>query len=431
MKNNYRFFPSRWLSLWICICLASHTLALPAAAQLAIFHVSPSAQPGDAVSLQGSFGATAQVHLSSSAGAQTLPALLQSEGQVTVQIPSSLSLGLYQLWVEQGGKSSARVLVNQARGLHFDSPEVAPGDTLHLYGRNLQMPGGNTQVSIGNYPVTDLIASKSDAYTLTLKVPASLPLGQYTVTVSNGYDSPTPVEQPLTTIAAGQDYFKLGVPWAAKFTPALTSNVYNVKTDYRLSKHAAGDTSSTHPNDDLLALREAIQKAHADIGGGIVYLPAGTYKLVYELSKGEYRGLELPSNVVLLGDGPESTHIVYGYGDRLTGSGGWGILISPNASCVGISNLSLVNVNERGNWHKNVVAFGFVSNVFLHKVHATFSGEAFNFSNGVNRMLMKDCHLTSTYSSNFTGDEYSQGSLTLAKAKNVVLRGNTFQHEVF
>ncbi len=52
--------------------------------------------------------------------------------------------------------------------------------------------------------------------------------------------------------------------------------MYTIKTDPRLSLKATGDG---HAN-DRAAIQAAIDRAQAD-GGGVVYLPAGTYKIVY------------------------------------------------------------------------------------------------------------------------------------------------------
>ena len=98
---------------------------------------------------------------------------------------------------------------------------------------------------------------------------------------------------------AAADPFGLGVPWSADFN--FSQNVYNIKTDPRLSQRNTGD--------DRLLIQEAIDKAHAD-GGGVVYLPAGHYTLKY--TKGS--GITMRSRVVLKGDGRDKTIISYGYG---------------------------------------------------------------------------------------------------------------------
>ncbi|WP_167855725.1 hypothetical protein, partial [Hymenobacter fodinae] len=166
-----------------------------APAQTLILNASPSAQPGEAVNLQGHFSAAAQPFLAAGATgpAQPLPVLVQSPGQLTVQLPASLPLDLYQLWVEDQGQRSPRVPVNRARVMHFDSPDITPGGSLRLFGRNLRLGAATPTVRFvpaeggsGGGPATVELA-QSDAYCLRVTAPASLVPGtRYELLVSNG-----------------------------------------------------------------------------------------------------------------------------------------------------------------------------------------------------------------------------------------------------
>ena len=400
-----------------------------ASAQPAIFNATASAIPGDAISLQGDFGAAAIPFLTSGVGTATqtiaLPVLVQSSGQLSAQLPDLLAAGLYQVWVEEGQQRSATVFVNQARGMHFDSPEAAPGKVLRLFGRNLLLAGMSPEVRFvaqnggggGGPALVDI--SQSDAYALHLTAPATLQPGvAYDVFVTNGSggsNGETKVEQTLQAIPAGVDYFQLGVPWAGKFT--FYTNVYNVKTDARLATKALGNGIA----DDMAAIQAAIMQANSN-GGGIVYLPAGTYKLV--VAQGE--GLTIYSNVVLQGAGPQQTIIRYGYGP--TGFK-FGLVFYGNGQKMGVADLSLENVNEQGQWVHNVYTGypGQVSDVFMSNVNATYSGDAITFSGHPSRLLIKDCRLISKYNPNVTN---SQGPLTILMADNVLLKHNYIQHEV-
>lgn len=326
MKKNYlSTVPFLLLAL-----LGSYSCPLSAMAQLAIFNSSPSARPGEAVSLQGSFSKTAKVYLqsSNSGGPQLLTPLTQDAGQATVQVPGSLPLERYQLWVAEGGKTSPAVVVNQARGMHFDTPEVAPNSRFRIFGRNLQLAGGTAQVRIGSYAAT-VDAGASDAYSLTVTAPSMLPVGTYPVFVNNG-GGDVQVEQSLTAILAGRDFFNIGLPWAAKFTSAITDNVYNVKTDSRLDNLAIGDGVAN----DVPAIQGAIDKAAAT--GGTVYLPAGTYRL-----GNEGYNLTLKSRVVLRGAGQNLTTIIIG-GEEINGQS-WAFHLEDGTNLTGISNLTYVN----------------------------------------------------------------------------------------
>ncbi|OUJ75742.1 T9SS type A sorting domain-containing protein [Hymenobacter crusticola] len=335
-----------------------------ALAQAAIFNASPSAQPGDAISLQGNFGAAAKVYLApgTSTGRMPMPALIQSAGQTTVSIPMNVSQDVYQVWVEENGQRSSSVYINQARGMHFDSPEVVAGGPLRIFGRNLMLPGSTPQVRFvaqnggaGSGTAT-INASQSDAYTLKMTVPSSLQPGtRYDVFVTNGRGGnagETKLEQTITAINGGTDYFNLGVPWAAKLN--YYGNVYNVKTDPRLSKHATGNGQVS----DHEAIQEAIDKAGA-AGGGVVYLPAGTYKL----APGWGLCIYMQNRVVLKGDGKDQTTIKFGYGAPAPDK--WGIIWNETQQS-GLADLSMVNVNESGKWVQNWTGRG--TEVFMQRV---------------------------------------------------------------
>ncbi len=403
------------------------TLGCAKSAQLtpAIFNATATAAPGEAISLQGFFGPKAIAFLTCASNPKViaLPILVQRDGQLSAQLPAQLPADLYQVWVQDGQLRSPAVFINQARGMHFDSPEVAPGGTLRLFGRNL-LRGGSAQVRFvaqsggGSGPAV-VKASQSDAYALTLTAPTTLQPGVvYDVFVANGYGgsaAETKAEQPVQAIAAGPDYFQLGVPWASKFT--FYTNVYNVKTDSRLALKAVGNGLA----DDQPAIQAAILQANKD-GGGIVYLPAGTYKLL--VAQGE--GLTIYANVVLQGAGPQQTSLKYGYGEA---GFKFGLIFYGNGQKMGLADLSLTNVNERGQWVHNLYAGypGKISDVFLSNVAATYSGEAITFSGQANRLLLKDCRLISKYNPQIGN---SQGPLTILTANHVLLKHNYIQHEV-
>src|SRR5262249_47608041 len=135
---------------------------------------------------------------------------------------------------------------------------------------------------------------EGDAYVLKARAPAGIIAGRtYNVFLSAGAGGAWGERQADETIKArrgGADYWKLGLPWAADFT--FYDNVYNVRTDPRLALHAAGDGTTN----DLQAVQAAIDKANVD-GGGIVHLPAGTYRIAFTSGV----GIAMRSNVVVRG----------------------------------------------------------------------------------------------------------------------------------
>ncbi|OWP61943.1 hypothetical protein CDA63_16710 [Hymenobacter amundsenii] len=346
--------------LMLGICLIS----LPSWAQVTIFNASPTASGGEALSVQGQFGAGAKVYGAPGAATagQLLPVLVQGEGQATVQVPAALGRDVFRVWVEDQGQRSPGVFVNQAWGMHYDSPDVVPGGSLRLFGRNLLLPGATAQVRFaprnggGGGGVATIKTGASSAYVLSLDVPASLlPGTTYDVFVSNGGGGSageTRVELPVTAIAPGTDYFALGVPWAAKFN--FHANRYDVRTDSRLALKARGDGTTN----DQPAIQAAIDRASAD-GGGVVVIPAGTYKLVIS-SDG---ALNMRSRVVVQGAGKDQTTLKFGYGTAA--SNRWGVLWS-GAKQAGLADLTLQNVNESGKWINNLTGSG--SEIFMQRM---------------------------------------------------------------
>ena len=113
--------------------------------------------------------------------------------------------------------------------------------------------------------------------------------------------------------------------WAADIKP-LWSHVYNAKTDRRLPMPPVGNGTE----DDLPALNADIIWINRH-GGGVLFLPAGTYRL-----DNTRVTLEMLSNTVLEGEGMDRTTLTYG--DRNgTGAG----LAWHDVNLAGIYNLAL------------------------------------------------------------------------------------------
>ncbi|OUJ71365.1 hypothetical protein BXP70_21650 [Hymenobacter crusticola] len=285
-----------------------------AAGDCFVFNCTPSARPGEAISLQGSFGSTAEVYLAkgSSTSFQKLAPIQSSDGQtkaqgagsVLVEAPAGVGPELYQLYVQENGQKSPLAYVNRARGIFLDSPEIVPGEYLRIFGQNLQLVAGKARVRFapkgGGKSLSGQINTVgSDERKLICHTPAGLAHGvEYELFVSNGLGgdhTETKVEQTVKTLPAGVDYFHLGVGWAPG---KYKTNVYNAKTNP--DKPALGNGQAN----DLDAINDSIQKVWK-MGGGIVRLPAGTYKLRFTGF-----GLRLHSGVVLMGDGKDHTKIL-------------------------------------------------------------------------------------------------------------------------
>ncbi|GGF08503.1 PA14 domain-containing protein [Hymenobacter cavernae] len=408
MKNRFTS-----LVLWLTL-LCGGGYAPGAWAQTVIFNASPSAQPGEAISLQGSFSANAKVFLAAGSGSPVAaPILTQMAGQATVQVPSNLGLNLYQVWIEDGGQRSPAVFVNQARGQHFDSPEVAPGGRMRLFGRNLQLGGGGAQVRFVGAGGGDaqVDASQSDAYTLTFNAPGSLQAGTtYQVVVSNGRGGETTVDQKVKAISGGTDYFGLNVGWAPKIN--YYNNVYNVRTDGRLSRKATGNGNT----DDHDAIQEAIDKAAGD-GGGIVYLPAGTYKI----AQGGGASLLMRNRVVVRGASKDQTTIKFGYG--WPSSDKWGI-IWDNTQQAGLVDLSMINVNESGNWTQNMTGKG--TEVFMQRIRFDMNRGDWLWWANSDKLVMAN----SDFVQGVNPNAGYHGPIQLNDCSNFVVNNNNFTYAV-
>jgi hypothetical protein len=357
--------------------------------QPVILNHTETVRPGEIIGLQGSgFGTDANVHFAEVKGNEKalkpqkqLPVLTKSEMYVAVKIPENVSFGLYAVWVTNGQQQSEPVFINLARVTTNEFDEIMPGSPFRLFGRNLWLEGKKAVVRFvpeNGSPVNAQVIS-GNPHEITVMAPAALSPGvRYTVYVNNGVGGKygdSPFFEPLAVRKPGTDPFGLNVPWGADFT--FSDNVYNVKNDSRLSQHAKGDGQQN----DRAAIQEAIDKAAED-GGGVVYLPAGSYRLEYAAGS----GITMQSRVVLKGDGAGKTVIKYGYGnpfstERVKAAYGWtlgwpdaraegmGMVWPGFITTSGLVELSVVNVNESGK--------------FVHSIK--------NMPEGGSKIMLKNC----------------------------------------
>ena len=298
-----------------------------------VFHCTETARPGDVIGLQGDrFGSSPQVWMQHVTGTESFPSpkvrltVLNNvtDKYVSALIPATETSGLYAVWVKNGSKLSAVQYLNRARAMNANDlcgAEIDPGRSFRLFGRNLYFPGATPTVTfcVGSLSLAATVTiAGSDPYQLNVTAPAGIVPGiDYTIRLNNGYGGNYgnfDCEFTLTTRAAGTDVFGLGVPWGADFT--FAGNVYNVKTDSRLSPKAMGDGVT----DDSVAIQNAINVANG-AGGGVVYFPAGTYKTVMNSAASNYACLDLRSNVVLQGAGMTASTIMLNNGTPASGYG--------------------------------------------------------------------------------------------------------------
>jgi len=237
--------------------------------------------------------------------------------------------------------------------------------------------------------------------------------------VSNGYGAAlgeTRVEQSLTAIATGADYFQLAVGWASKLS--YYQNVYNVQTDARLSVKAVGNGVAN----DLAALQSAIDRASAD-GGGIVFLPAGTYNM--EPGPGMV-GLFMRSRVALQGAGKNATFIRYGFNSTSAGWDPglhWGIVWN-GASQAGLADLALLNIDDTGHFYNNMSGQG--TEVFLQRIRFDLNQGDWIWWANSDRLVISNSDFTQGV------DKLSSyhGIVQLNACQHFVIAHNTFTYAV-
>jgi hypothetical protein len=281
----------------------------PPGQQLAkrLFVSTPSAWPGQAINLTGSFSTGAKFYLKTptKAAVQVQPASNGTitnlvENNVTLRIPTSSGIDQYEVYVVDNNVQYASIFVNQAEVWGMNTDEVCQEGTVEMTGQNLQVFPGLAKVQLqktGSTTKVDMIVrvanSTEDRVRFTL--PTGLTTGKYQVFFYNGFGSAVDSGQFLTVIPKGNDSYGLGsrVPVAGKFTNFTT--YYDAVT----RRNNQGDIAlpvglpTNGTSDSFAALKQQLAWLKNN-GGGCLRLPSGG--LFIGSSDNE---LVIPSNVVL------------------------------------------------------------------------------------------------------------------------------------
>ena len=412
----------KWFVLSLAVVVIVFNLTADAASTPIIFNHSISSNPGDVIGVQGTmFGSNPQVFLSQSTNkTRQLRTVNKGNNFTAVEIPKDEPFGLYKIQVVNGTSYSNVVYLNQAHGMSFDTPEIAPNGKFRIFGRNLLLSGATPSVRFVN-PATKVSTNAavtttgSDAYVLNVTAPSGITPGvHYDVYVSNGYGGATgetKVDETLLGRKGGVDKWDLGVGWAGDYD--FYNNVYNVKTDSRLSIRAVGNGV----NDDQAAIQNAINVA-SKAGGGVVYLPRGTYKLALKTNT---IGIKMAPRVVLQGEGRDITIIKYGYG-QYPSVGGY-VVEWPNGTLVaGITDLTLDNVNEQGKWYNSMHSYGKVSELFMQRIKFNMSSADSIYMGNMEKLVIEN----SVFNHSFNVQDH--GPWVLSGNKYFVIRGNSVTH---
>ncbi len=277
----------------------SATFAAPAGP--VVFWASDSLEPGNAVLFYGGgLAGVRQVRvwplanddalpaarpLTAPEGAQVRPALQAVEGSLKFILPESLAPGVYAAQVTGG----TPVVLNRPV-TWFIQPEhlqpglrqnqAAPGSAVQIVGKDFLLPHDQGKPRLvlrtaDGGAWREVALTKAEKFSLRATLPADLSVGSYELRVSNGFGGASGWSDPLDVEIKQPDL------WPA--------NVFNVK-DFG----AKGDDVT----DDTAAIRSALDAARKN-GGGVVYLPWGTYRLKDWIS--------LPPRTILRGDERDAT----------------------------------------------------------------------------------------------------------------------------
>lgn len=419
-------------SVGLLLALAIILCAPPTAhAKPTIFNWSCIAGAGDIVNLQGHDldGTTAVMCSVNDGDAESLPIVNRGNNILHVRMP--LKLGLYAISVRKGSEVSNTVFPNRASVMHFDTPEVSPNGSFRIFGRNLCVDRSHPEVIFVNggkrYPAT--VCGVPCFNELKVTAPSNIPVGRYSVLVNNGLTkrSTGVCYAPMLDIcSSGPDTFKLAVPWSS--TLDFGHNVFNVKTDSRLIKHAKGDGVIN----DQPAIQAAVDAASKS-GGGVVFLPSGKYLLASEHGA----QIECASNVVVRGFGSLQTKLVYGRGRPAED---FVFARFYKVSKCGLCDLAIENLNDNDAWlnTKSITNEGSpIDRVFLSRI-ALELRNGFRVELKGDRIAILNCNLHSEYSTLHLGtctnshvekNVFTQKlgvHLDLTESKNCVVDGNAF-----
>jgi len=430
-------------SRFACRAASLITFALVARAASAqqILSITERAQPGELVSINGaSFGATPEVWAhyvgeDGSTGPDVRWSLLGStDTALLTQVPSNMGGRLWQVWVKTSGGTSPVTYVNQARAMMVDWTEAAPGQNIRIFGRNMKAAGSYAVTpyvrlvpSTGTKATFSIRATviQSSPYQLTFTVPSNIKARiNYRVLVSNGAggsSGESEVPQRIVGLAPGTDSLGTGIPWATQMT--FLNNIYDLKNDPRLVLRARGDGIT----EDSQALRAAIATAKA-AGGGAIYIPSG----VYRMDDGG-PGLEVPSNVVLKGDGPGKTILQFGYRYTLTNpahgdEGAWiGFDVGDLA---GMMNMTFQNLNTGLTPNQTICrhwySYPHAHRFFFWNVDMQLANGRGVYMPGTLKGVIQDCNITTT---SLETNGWS-GPIILTDCDQWVIRRTTFNYRV-
>ena len=216
------------------------------------------------------------------------PAIQPSECSVKFQMPETISPGIFAVTVQSPGGASRPVILNRPE-LWFLQPvqlqpglsenQAPPGARVQVIGKNLlllrDLGTARAALRAADGRWTDLAVTQAERFSLRAQLPAQLAEGRYELWIHNGFGGQAGWGGPLAVEIKKPDV------WPDK--------VFDVKRYGAKGDGVANDTA---------AICDALAAAGKN-GGGIVFLPWGTYRLT--------NYFVIPERTVLRGAGRDAT----------------------------------------------------------------------------------------------------------------------------
>ena len=359
-----------------------------------------------------------------------------------VRSPKGVNKAPWKVFLSAGDVYTNSVYLNNPEIKVVSSSYISPHGALTVYGKNLSLQGVAPSVTLKSVIDGSLLpmnVEEFSEYRLRIRAPLSASITddtKYQIVISTTdalADSAGIADVVLTGIASSSDPLGLDVPWASKLAYLSdATKVYNIKADSRLTVHAVGDGVTN----DNTALTQAVNYITIH-GGGILYVPAGTYR-----NAGDQ--IYVNPNVLVRGAGADKTTITFGeYGTcptqgKICPANGFRFV----AQNTGIMDLTLQNKNATtSNNYAYATQAGqdchtsFIKNVVIT---TAFGGQT-NFL-GCSNVLVQNLTATTTSSnganigfgyvtfSSFLNNEetHALGRVGFITSSNLVVEGNKF-----
>lgn len=223
-----------------------------------------------------------------SAITQNAASLQPCDNSVKFQIPENLPPGIYEATVQSASGASKPVILNRPE-LWFLQPvklqpglsqnQAPPGAVVQIVGKNFLLPSDkgspHAELHAANGKWIPLALKQVERFSLRAQLPADLMEGKYELWLHNGFGGVSGWGGPLAVEIKQPDF------WPDK--------IYNVKKFGAMGDGVANDT---------MAICAALAAAGQN-GGGIVFLPWGTYRLT--------NYIVIPERTILRGEGRDCT----------------------------------------------------------------------------------------------------------------------------